>query len=67
MAAAGAAAARAADLKGVRVIIFEGPCVNIVPKGKPLTVSPEKCRNCGICRSLCAFNAIVPVAGNEVM
>ncbi|MDR0311426.1 MAG: indolepyruvate ferredoxin oxidoreductase subunit alpha [Acidobacteriota bacterium] len=48
-AAAKTAAARAADLKGTRVIIFEGPCVNIVPKGNALTVLSAKCRNCGIC------------------
>ena len=96
-----AAAERAADLKGVRVIIFEGPCVNIVPKGNVLTVLSEKCRNCGICvrklgcpaisqiydgadgkidiaidetlctgcgicRNVCAFDAIVPRNGGEV-
>ena len=104
--AAKAAAARAADQKGVRVIIFEGPCVNIAPKGNPLVVSPEKCRKCGvcvrklgcpalsteangktakadktaktiidamlctgcgICRSVCRFDAIVPATGGEVM
>ncbi|MCL2877283.1 MAG: thiamine pyrophosphate-dependent enzyme, partial [Acidobacteria bacterium] len=49
MTAAKAAAVRAADMKGVRVIIFEGPCVNIVPKGNALTVSPAMCRGCGLC------------------
>ena len=49
IAAAKAAAAHAADLSGVRVIIFEGPCVNIVPKGDSLMVSSAKCRGCGLC------------------
>jgi indolepyruvate ferredoxin oxidoreductase alpha subunit len=92
MTAAKAAAVRAADLPGVRVIIFEGPCVNIVPKGNSLSVFSEKCRGCGlcvrklgcpalsaetdrkavidatlctgcgICRSVCSFDAIVPAA-----
>jgi len=49
LAAAKAAASRAADMKGARVIIFEGPCVNIVPKEKALSVSPALCRGCGLC------------------
>jgi len=93
IAAARAAAARAADMKGVRVIIFEGPCINIVPKGNALAVSTESCRSCGmcirklgcpalsteidrktvidatlctgcgICRSVCRFDAIGPSHG----
>jgi indolepyruvate ferredoxin oxidoreductase alpha subunit len=49
IASAKAAAARAADMKGVRVIIFEGPCVNIVQKGNALTVSQTFCRGCKLC------------------
>ena len=49
LAASKAAAARAADMTGVRVIIFEGPCVNIVPRGNALVVSPEICQGCGLC------------------
>ena len=93
IAAAKAAAARAADIRGVRVIIFEGPCVNVVTKGNALTVSPAMCRSCGlcvrklgcpaisvetdrkavidatlctgcgICRSVCRFDAIAPPHG----
>ena len=62
---AGAAVARAADLKGVRVIIFEGPCVNIVPRGNPLTVSPEKCRGCGLCVSKLGCPALSAETGRK--
>jgi indolepyruvate ferredoxin oxidoreductase alpha subunit len=49
IAAAKAAAERAADLSGVRVIIFEGPCVNMARKGNAFNVSAEMCRGCGLC------------------
>jgi len=49
LAAAKAAAVRAADMTGTRVIIFEGPCINIVPKENALWVSTETCRACGLC------------------
>ena len=38
----------AAELPGVRVIFFEGPCINLVKKGPPCIVT-EKCTNCGLC------------------
>jgi indolepyruvate ferredoxin oxidoreductase alpha subunit len=38
----------ASEEEGVRVIIFEGPCINLVPKGDALTVS-EACTGCGLC------------------
>ena len=96
IAASKAAVARAAKGKGTRVIIFEGPCVNIVPKGNALVVSTEMCRGCllcirrlgcpaiadgldrkaiidatlctgcGICRSVCPFDAIIPAAGEPI-
>ncbi|MDR0842054.1 MAG: indolepyruvate ferredoxin oxidoreductase subunit alpha [Acidobacteriota bacterium] len=50
--AAKAAAVRAAGMKGVRVIIYEGPCINIISptrRGDALTVSTETCRGCGLC------------------
>jgi indolepyruvate ferredoxin oxidoreductase alpha subunit len=45
------AATEAAAEKGVRVIIFEGACINIVPKGKPLSVSEDSCTGCNVCVS----------------
>jgi indolepyruvate ferredoxin oxidoreductase alpha subunit len=48
-AAAKEAAMRAAAARGVRVIIYEGPCVNIVPKGDALAVASDACRACGLC------------------
>ena len=33
---------------GVRVIFFEGPCINLVKKGEPCAVG-KKCTNCGVC------------------
>ena len=38
----------AADRPGVRVIFFEGPCINLVKKGPPCVVT-DKCTNCGVC------------------
>jgi indolepyruvate ferredoxin oxidoreductase alpha subunit len=40
--------AKAAEETGVRVIIFEGPCVNIVPKGDALSVA-DGCTGCSLC------------------
>jgi len=38
----------AADQTGVRVIFFEGPCINLVKKGEACVIT-EKCTNCGVC------------------
>jgi indolepyruvate ferredoxin oxidoreductase alpha subunit len=38
----------AADEDGVRVVIFEGPCINLVPKNNSLVVSDE-CTGCSLC------------------
>ncbi|MDR1043479.1 MAG: 4Fe-4S binding protein [Clostridiales Family XIII bacterium] len=40
--------AKAAGEAGVRVIIFEGPCINLVPKGDALSVSGG-CTGCSLC------------------
>jgi indolepyruvate ferredoxin oxidoreductase alpha subunit len=40
--------AKAADETGVRVIIFEAPCINLVPKGDALSVS-DGCTGCSQC------------------
>jgi indolepyruvate ferredoxin oxidoreductase alpha subunit len=48
-AAAKSAVKTVVDAEGVRVIIFEGPCVNIVEKKPALTVDAEKCVSCGLC------------------
>jgi indolepyruvate ferredoxin oxidoreductase alpha subunit len=40
--------AKAAEEPGVRVIIFEGPCINLVPKGDALSVS-DGCTGCSLC------------------
>ncbi|MDR3304673.1 MAG: indolepyruvate ferredoxin oxidoreductase subunit alpha [Clostridiales Family XIII bacterium] len=44
-----AAVRRAAAGKGVRVIIFEGPCINLVPKGAALSADMDRCMGCGLC------------------
>ena len=43
------AVVRAADMKGTRVIIFESPCVNIIPRRGALKIFMEMCRGCGVC------------------
>jgi indolepyruvate ferredoxin oxidoreductase alpha subunit len=40
--------AKAAGEAGVRVIIFEGPCINLVPKGDALSVT-DGCTGCSLC------------------
>jgi indolepyruvate ferredoxin oxidoreductase alpha subunit len=52
------AALKAAEESGVRVIIFEGPCVNIVPKGEPLSVT-EGCTGCSLCVAKLGCPALV--------
>jgi indolepyruvate ferredoxin oxidoreductase alpha subunit len=47
--AAKSAVKAAVNAEGVRVIIFEGPCINIVEKKPALTVDVEKCISCGLC------------------
>jgi len=38
----------AAKRRGVRVIFFEGPCINLVKKGPPCVIT-DSCTNCGVC------------------
>ena len=38
----------AADRSGVRVIFFEGPCINLVKKAPPCVIT-DRCTNCGVC------------------
>lgn len=44
-----AAVSRAIERTGVRVVIFEGACVNVARSGEPFSVG-EKCSGCGVCR-----------------
>ena len=39
---------RAAAQPGVRVIFFEGYCINLMKKGEPCVIT-ENCTNCGLC------------------
>jgi indolepyruvate ferredoxin oxidoreductase alpha subunit len=48
LASAKDAVQRAITADGVRVLIFEGECINIRKQGSPLSVS-EKCTSCGLC------------------
>jgi len=49
---------RAMEGQGVRVLLFEGPCI-AVDKGKsPLSIAKEKCTGCGICVSKLGCPAI---------
>jgi indolepyruvate ferredoxin oxidoreductase alpha subunit len=38
----------AAKQRGVRVIFFEGPCINLAQKGAPCVVK-DNCTGCGLC------------------
>ena len=40
---------RAAELRGVRVIIFEGLCINISREKSCCTIVDNNCINCGLC------------------
>ena len=44
-----AAVFRAADKNGVRVILFEGPCIAVSRSDKSCTIDKEKCTGCGLC------------------
>ena len=47
--AAKEAVSRAADKKGVRVIIFQGECIALSKKRKACVVDDKLCTGCGIC------------------
>ena len=49
----------ASEQSGVRVIFFEGPCINLVKKGAPCVVT-EKCTNCNVCVKKLGCLAIAP-------
>jgi len=49
----------AANQSGVRVIFFEGPCINLVKKG-PSCVITEKCTNCKLCVKKLGCPALTP-------
>jgi indolepyruvate ferredoxin oxidoreductase alpha subunit len=49
LAAAKAGVKKAIDGEGVRVIIFEAPCIALARGGTPCAVSAEKCTGCGLC------------------
>jgi indolepyruvate ferredoxin oxidoreductase alpha subunit len=40
---------QAIEQKGVRVIIFEGPCITLAKKEAPCAVQAERCVNCALC------------------
>jgi indolepyruvate ferredoxin oxidoreductase alpha subunit len=67
--AASEAAARLLDMRGVRAIIFEGPCIMVDPhKGRPLAIRAEQCKRCGLCVSRLGCPAIFtlpPLAGED--
>jgi indolepyruvate ferredoxin oxidoreductase alpha subunit len=43
------AAAALLEKDGVRVIVFEAPCIMVSPPGKPLGIDAEKCSRCKLC------------------
>jgi indolepyruvate ferredoxin oxidoreductase alpha subunit len=42
---------RAVEQKGVRLIIFEGPCIALMKGGQksPCAINPQNCTGCGLC------------------
>ena len=49
LSAAKNAVAEVADIPGVRVILFEAPCIAVAKKGEPLVVNTAKCTGCKLC------------------
>ena len=49
----------ASEQSGVRVIFFEGPCINLVKKDPPCVIT-EKCTNCNVCVKKLGCPAISP-------
>jgi TPP-dependent indolepyruvate ferredoxin oxidoreductase alpha subunit len=63
--AAVAAVRGAAAKKGVRAIIFEGPCITLARKGRPLEIGGA-CTGCGACSRRLGCPAInMPAAGEK--
>jgi indolepyruvate ferredoxin oxidoreductase alpha subunit len=50
------------EKKGVRVIIFEGPCIALSPRGESCAVDPSKCTGCMACVKKLGCPAISPAA-----
>ncbi len=44
-----AAAKEAIDFAGPSAVIFKSPCIQLIPKGAPSAVNPEKCTGCKRC------------------
>jgi len=68
LAACKEAVQRAAAASGVRVIFFEGPCINLVKKGLPCIIT-ETCTNCKLCIKKLGCPAILsdPVRMDETL
>jgi indolepyruvate ferredoxin oxidoreductase alpha subunit len=44
--------------KGVRVIIFEAPCVNLFKAEVKCAITADECKGCGLCRNKLGCPAI---------
>ena len=64
LAACKSAVREAAAQPGVRVIFFEGPCINLVKKGLPC-IGTDRCTNCGLCIKKLGCPALMQ-GGNDV-
>jgi TPP-dependent indolepyruvate ferredoxin oxidoreductase alpha subunit len=63
--AAVAAVKSAAEKKGVRAIVFEGPCISLAQKGKPLKIDEAACTGCGACARRLGCPAISSQQGKK--
>jgi len=61
------AVAEAMEQKGVRVILFEGPCIAVDKGGAPLAVDEERCTGCKLCIRKLGCPAISMVDGKAVI
>ena len=48
------------DKKGVRVILFESPCIHITKRKPPVIVDTEKCTGCKLCLKKLGCHALSP-------
>ena len=61
------AVAEAMEQKGVRVILFEGPCIAVDKGGAPLAVDKERCTGCKLCIRKLGCPAISMADGKAVI
>ena len=65
--AAKAALKIALEASGVRVILFEAPCIAVAKSGPALIVNPDKCTGCKLCVKKLGCPAITLESGKAVI